>query len=179
MFSFFKNDQPPYSVERIEQGQLLDKAEEVTIDVFFKHWMQKRPRKALVGTSFILHQDADFIYWGRPVFKRLFSDKRIVEHFYKTNIQTLHETFPDYKKRDGNHIRLRLQELMTQHLDDALSVSIPSFQKASLTKDTITLSVICHIQFKTTDETNNTRTIPYTIRLNKHSLTLIEVTPLN
>lgn len=127
MFSFFNKDKPPYAVEKIEAGKLLDKATIVDVPFFFNRWIQKRPRKALVGTCFILYEDQEAVYFGYPIFARLFSNKRTVQEFYKVLKKNLKTTFPNYKKQEGNTIRLRLHQLIVEKQIASLAVTIHNF----------------------------------------------------
>ena len=176
MFSFFKNDKPPYSVQKISEGRFLDKAKEVKVSFFFKCWMAKKPRKAMVGSWFIVHTDDKYVYWGWPVFKRLFSDNRVLEEFYKTNKQLLEEEFPNYKKRDGNAIRIRLHDIIRKDLDKA-SVTVGMNFKATLNATDISIESPCTITpFLTTNNPEPaSEKATYHIVLDKESLELIKL----
>lgn len=178
MFSFFQNDKPPYSVEKIAEGKLLDKAKEVDINFFFKHWMQNKPRKAMVGAWFVLYENEEFIYWGEPRFKRLFSDKRIVDDFYKTSKKDLQQQFPNYKKIEGNDVRLRLQELILAAEKDAGAqyVSVSLGFKATLLDNAIEIETPCEI--KTKEKPDESTRATYKVLINKHTLDLIEIQKL-
>ena len=99
-----------------EVDQRLGLAEEATVDEFFTQWMTKPPRKAQVGTWFVLHQDETFVYWGRPLTGGfLFQSKRFVERLYKTRRSHLQEHFPSYESVWGNTVRLALRRVITEH----------------------------------------------------------------
>jgi len=176
MFSFFNKNKPPYSVEKIEQGQLLDKATEVDVPFFFNRWIQKRPRKALVGTCFILYEDQEAVYFGYPVFARLFSNKRIVQEFYKVLKKNLKTTFPNYKKQEGNRIRLRLHELIAEREGDKVSVSIHNFTGKILDR-TFEFTIIGYLTDRVTGDKPPSRAVSYRIVLDKKNLDCLGLEP--
>lgn len=173
MFPFNKKDRLPYSVERIAAGELLDKALERDPHSFFKHWMRKRPRKAMVGTWFVLYQNEGFVYWGSPVFKRLFSDKRVVEKFYKTPRKALEEVFPDYEKKDGNAVRLRLLETVRKALPPSSGITLGMGDfAANLSDEHIIATVNCRVSPPFTPDTPNpeAETVRFKVVLDKGTL---------
>ena len=180
MFSFFQNDKPPYSVEKIAEGKLLDKAKEVDINFFFKHWMQNKPRKAMVGAWFVLYENEEFIYWGYPVFKRVFSDKRIVDDFYKTAKKDLQQQFPNYRKIEGNDVRLRLHQAIhaLQPAPD-YDVTVSFGFKAKLLEDAILIETPCTIKPRSGPDAEKTLSASYKVRLDKNNLDLIDIQKLN
>ena len=181
MLSFFQNGSPPFSVYKITEGMFLDRAIEESPDVFFQCWMQKKIRKAPVGTWFILHEDNDFIYWGNPRFRRLFSDKRIVEEFFKTNKKQLDKQFPDYRTKDGNSIRLKLCEYIKDANKNLSYVTVSMGFKAKLSENSIAIETACYLTSNYTEEDKQplAKKAKYKIRLDKNSLDLIELIQLN
>ena len=121
----------------------MDRAKEVDVDVFFTCWMQKKLRKAFVGTWFVLHENDDFVFWGKPVFKRMFSDKRIVDEFFKTDALKLNLEFPDFKSKPGNSVRHKLSELIKGSQKNQENISVPFGFKAKLTETTIDIETPC------------------------------------
>ena len=181
MFSFFQSDKPPYAVEKISNGKFLDKAKEVNVGFFFQHWMQKKPRKALVGCWFILYEDEEYVYWGWPQFKRLFSDKRVAVEFYKTNKAALNQAFPNYKSIYGNVIRLKLQEVIQKSHPEKVYASVSLGFKAQLLDATIIIETNCTLKPHTTADNPNPEAekASYKIVLDKNTLDLVELERIN
>jgi hypothetical protein len=181
MLSFFQNGKPPYSVEKISEGKFLDRAKEAGVDVFFNCWMQKKVRKAMVGTWFILHVNEDFVFWGKPVFKRIFSDKRIVEEFFKTDLNKLNLEFPDFKSKPGNAVRLKLCEYIQNSLNNPARITVSLGFKVKLTDTAIDVETPCTKTPKSS--VDNPNPIPvkanYRVILDKYTLDLIELEELN
>lgn len=175
MFSFFQNDNPPYSVDRIKNNELLDKAVAAPVHHFFRRWMQKRPRKALVGNCFILHEDEEFIYWGTPRFKKLFSDQRIVDNFFKTSKKELEHKFPNYKTIWGNTVRLRVQDEVRKIQEKGTNVSLPmtSFS-TKLLKNYIEVHATCRLETKIEEQTQSHQQ-KYRLLLDKNNLNPSEI----
>lgn len=95
MFSLFSKK---INVKQIQKGRHLDKAIPKTVDNFMNKRMKNPIRKALVGIYLVFFEDEDYIYWGKPVFQRLFSDKRVVDEFYKTPKADVLESYPEYQE---------------------------------------------------------------------------------
>ena len=94
----------------------LASAEEATVEEFFTKWMTKPPRKAQIGTWFILHQDETFVYWGKPIMGGFLQmSTRFVEQLYKTKKADLGSQFPSYDSVWGNTVRLALYDIMNEH----------------------------------------------------------------
>ena len=104
------------SVEDIKKGKHLDRAEEKTVQNFFQNRMTNRIRKAMVGAWYILHEDDDFVYWGKPRFSGIFSNGRIVEQLFKTSKAELSQAFPNYAKTAGNDVRLKLVDYIGNYI---------------------------------------------------------------
>ena len=181
MLSFFQNGKPPYSVEKISDGKFLDRAKVAGVDAFINCWMQKKVRKAMVGTWFILHENEEFVFWGKPVFKRVFSDKRIVEEFFKTDIIKLNLEFPDFKSKSGNDIRLKLCEYIQNSLSVPVRITVSIGFKAKLIGEIINVETQCTKTPYSTAESPEPVpvTIKYRVLLNKYTLDLIELEELN
>ncbi len=170
MLSFFKTDRPPFDIQKIRQNHHLDKAKRASVNVFFEAWMHKKPRKAMVGTWFVLHQEEGYIYWGKPYFKNLFIDKIVVNEFFKTEKAALQQQFPHYSRVDGHTIRLRLQEIIKASNPDFEAVSIGYNFEASLLKDTININCPCQIT-----ENEITKNLIYQAVLDKNNLDLVSL----
>lgn len=181
MFAFFQNNKSPYAVERIEEGQLLEKAEEVDIHYFFSCWLNKRPRKAPVGCWFVLHETADFVYFGEPRFKRVFSDKRIVDVFYKTSKKELEERFPIYKKQYDNFIEQKIRAVIKAEQQEDLTPHFVYFFQGLrghlLPNNTIKITVKCKL--KTTNDSVDSIVTTYRITLNSITLNFIALEQIN
>lgn len=177
MFSFFKNDQPPYSVERIQKGALLDKATLASVHTFFNRWLNKRPRKAMVGCWFILHEDATFIYWGMPIFKRLFSNGRIVDEFYKTSKKELDEQFPLYKKHYQDFLWQRLYTIIRKEVSGIISVRKNKALEGSIKDNQLHIQVSCILVYPKKEAVKPTEEIKagYVIILDNKTMDLIAI----
>jgi len=175
MFSFFQSNKPPYSTKKISEGKFLDKAEEVDVHIFFKRWMQKKPRKALVGCWFVIHEDDQYVYWGWPIFKGIFSDDRRVDSFYKTNKEALNQAFPNYKKIYGNTIRLKLQEVIQKAHTEKVYASVSLGFKSKLLDTTIAIETHSTIKPHSTKEIPEpeSKKVSYKVVFEKNTLDLI------
>ncbi|MCP4438065.1 MAG: hypothetical protein GY810_03905 [Aureispira sp.] len=176
MFSLFG---PPKKipVHVIKKGKYLDLAKEASAQRFFKMRMKNRIRKALVGAWYILHETNDYVYWGRPIFKRAFSDTRIIPHeeFYKTSIQELREQFPQYKKLDGPKLKTTILTFLAHHIRQELAPEIPhtyiSRWKATLQDKTFSIRAEANIRIaKQQPKEKN-----YHLALDKNSLELLHI----
>lgn len=81
MFGIFSNK---ISVEAILKGKKLDKAIEKGAESYRHFFAQNKPRKTMVGFWLKLFEDDEWIYWGYPKFRMIFSNKRYVDELYKT-----------------------------------------------------------------------------------------------
>jgi hypothetical protein len=86
------------SVNAVSTGEQLNKAIEKECTVFIQKRSENKPRKALVGLWLILFEDNEWVYWGYPKFRTIFSDSRYVDELYKTDKKKLLELNPNYKK---------------------------------------------------------------------------------
>ncbi len=177
MFSIFNPGKPPYNVAKIGQGKLLEYAKSADIHQFFQAWMQKRPRKALVGCHFELYQDTEYLYWGKPIFQRLFSDKRVVQEFFKTPLEDITTQFPNYKKVWGNVVRLKLQNVIAENLEIPAYVSVSSGSfRARLEGNYIYVHTPCSITYRDDTNSESSKKANYTVILDKNTLDLIQIT---
>lgn len=179
MFSFLKKDSPPYSVTRIQRGELLDKATLATVHTFFNDWLNKRPRKAMVGSWFLLHEDETFVYWGAPVFQRLFSNERMVDDFYKTEKKELAVKFPEWKKQYNDFVWQRIYTIIKK---EAKSISVNKNKplKGSIKDNQFHIKVSCtlvHAQENDVDPLNSTK-VTYSLVLDNKTLDLITINTL-
>lgn len=177
MFSLFKNNRPPYSVQRIEKGELLDKATLATVQTFFNDWLNKRPRKAMVGCWFILYKDADFVYWGMPVFKGIFSDDRTVESFYKTPKVVLDEQFPLYKNKYQDFMWKRVYAVIKQEAVGVVSVRRNKAMKGFIKDNQLHINVSCRLLYpkKEGAEFATETKVTYDIILDNKTMGLIAI----
>ena len=177
MFSLFKKNQPPYSVQRIQKGELLDKATLASVRTFFNDWLNKGPRKAMVGCWFILQEDASFVYWGMPIFKGVFSADRTVDAFYKTSKKELDEQFPWYKQQDQDLIWQRLYTIIKQKTIGVVSVRRDKALKGFIKKNQLHIEVSCGLIYpkkegvKFAEETK----VEYAIILDNKTMDLIDI----
>lgn len=113
MFSFFSKT---ISLKSIQKAKYLDKAIEKDISYFLDCRLHNPPRKAMVGLWLIFFEDANYIYWGKPRFRRLFSDDRVVDEFYKTDKKAVLESYPQYSIDFFSlQIRDKIREAVQQH----------------------------------------------------------------
>jgi hypothetical protein len=145
MFSLFKNNQAPYSVQRIEKGELLDKATLATVHAFFNDWINKRPRKARVGCWFVLYENESFVYWGMPVFKGISSNNKTVEVFYKTSKTELDKQFPLYKKNYQDFVWQRLYAIIKQETIGIVTVRRDKALKGFIKDNQLHIEVSCSL----------------------------------
>jgi len=177
MFSLFKNNQAPYSVQRIEKGELLDKATLKSVHTFFNDWLNKRPRKARVGCWFILYKNEDFVYWGIPVFKGLFSNDRTVETFYKTSKTALDEQFPLYKNYHQDFIWQRLYTIIKQDTTGIVTVRRDKALKGFIKGNQLQIEVSCRLIYpkKEGAEFAEEIKVQYDIVLDNKTMSLIAI----
>lgn len=112
MFSFFSKDKPPYLLQDIKIGKLLQHAKNASVNRFFDTWIRKRPRKILSGSWIILHENDCHIYWGKPYHKSGWSSKLWVDEFYRTDKIALIKQIPDYNQITAYVIRVKLQDII-------------------------------------------------------------------
>ncbi len=175
MFSLFKNDAPPYSVRRIQKGELLDKATLAGVDTFFSSWLNKRPRKAAVGCWFILHQDDDFVYWGKPVFKGLFSDDRTVDEFFKTSRMALSQQFPFYQKQYHYFLWERLYAIIKNEVDGISALRKDKALSGFIEEQQFHIKVSCCLIYPKQDGATTEVKAQYKIVLNHTTLDLLSI----
>lgn len=164
-----------FSVEKIKQGELLDKAKVASLEVFFESWMDRNLKKAAEGTWIALYKDDVFLYWGWATFESLTSTEPSVKEFYKTHITEIQDQFPSYEKVHGNSIREKLEETITKFIAKACTVTVTLGFKATLVEDTIEIEVPCTIKL---EEQPRATKHQYYIVLDKNSLKLIEIEEL-
>lgn len=100
----FQVEEVPLKQEWQSQAQSVD------VRQFFAYRMQNRLRKALVGNWLILHEDAQFVYFGYPRFAGLFDDRRMVEVLYRVALGELNTAFPAWKSLDGMAVQQQLMQ---------------------------------------------------------------------
>ncbi|MBI3396405.1 MAG: hypothetical protein HY042_11260 [Spirochaetia bacterium] len=101
-------------VKEIQSGRHLNVARAVAPEVFFQKRMENRVRKANVGNWEILLEDAEYVYFGYPVFARLLSDDRIVQDLFKVETKGLTNFFPGYRTVTGALIKPAIYARITQ-----------------------------------------------------------------
>lgn len=178
MFSLFKKDKPPYSVQRIQKGDLLDKATLASVHTFFNNWLNKRPRKVMVGCWFVLYQDEAFVYWGMPVFKRLFGkDNKIVERFYKTSKKELEEQFPLYKNHYQDFLWQRLYTIIKATMKGVVSVRRDKILTGFIKNNQLNINLSCALIYPKEDAEELARETKasYDIILDNKTMDLIAI----
>lgn len=125
---------PPYAAEAIQQGDLLEYAQPADVDAFFAHRMANKPRKALVGAWFILYENNDFVYWGSPYFRSLWSGQRVVDSFYKTSQPALEAAFPSYKTLEGFVLRQQCRRILEDFTpnNNQFDVFVPKLEDSNI-----------------------------------------------
>lgn len=164
-----------FSVEKIKQGELLDKAKATTLEVFFESWMDRNLKKATEGTWISLYKDDVFFYWGWATFESLTSTNPSVKEFYKTHLAEVLDKFPSYEKVHGNSIREKLEEIITKFIAKPCQVTVTLGFKATLVEDTIEIEVPCAVKLEEEPKSNKHQ---YYIVLDKHNLKLMEIEEL-
>ena len=130
-------------VDKISEGQYLDRAKEIEVEDFFAKRMNNKVRKALVGNWLILIESEGFTYIGRPRFKSLFSNKRITEQLLKVNTAQLNQRFPSYHQTQGNDVRLQVHQLLYQELNSPIAWLT---WKATLQPNYLSITANCALQ---------------------------------
>ncbi len=103
--------QQGFQVEEVPHKQeWQSQAQSVSVSQFFNYRMQNRLRKALVGNWMILHEDAQFVYFGYPRFAGIFDDRRLVEILYRVPLTELNQVFPGWRQCDGIWVQNELQK---------------------------------------------------------------------
>ena len=80
---------PAYPVNKIQQGELLNKAKASTLEDFFESWMDRNVKKAMDGSWIVLYENEEFLYWGWTTFESMVSANPTVKEFFKTIFQNL------------------------------------------------------------------------------------------
>jgi hypothetical protein len=166
---------PALSVEKIQQGELLDKAKTATLDDFFESWMDRNPNKATEGCWFILYQNDAFIYWGWSSFKILMGSNPTVKEFFQTPHKDIKEKFPNYETVHGNSIRDKLVEVIRKSIPKKAKIIVELGFKASLIDETIVIRTPCSIKHQTESKIHKAN---YNVILNKNTLALIKLEPI-
>ncbi|BDS14939.1 hypothetical protein [Aureispira anguillae] len=162
---------PAFSIAKIEQGELLDKAKAATLEVFFESWMDRNAKKATDGSWIILYKNDEFLYWGWTSFKILMSANPTVKEFFKTPMVDIQEKFPNYEEVHGNSIREKLEAVITKSVVQQAKVTVKLGFKAQLIGETIVIQTPCTIKARGEDAEKAT----YNIILNRDNLDLIKL----
>lgn len=181
MFSLFG---PPkkLAVHRIQNGKYLDLAKEVNVSFFFKCRMQNKLRKALVGAWYIIQEDNEYVFWGYPIFQRLFSDTRMIDRkkFYKTNREALRQQFPNYKTYDGPKIKTTVQSYIAHEVRQEYNPENPHTYirrwKGTLQDKTISIEAEVNVRFEQQQQQQQQpKTKTYHLALDKNNLELLHI----
>ncbi len=103
-------------VEDVSQGKKLETAINISTEEFFMKRMQNKLRKVNVGYWDILYEDSSFIYIGYPRLKGIFSNRRIIDTLYKTDVILLKQILPKYKEIQGFVMRQKIYEPLQTYL---------------------------------------------------------------
>lgn len=167
--SFFSSG---FSIEKIKQGELLEKAKATTFEVFFEHWMDRNVKKATEGTWVSLYKNEEFLYFGWATFESLTSTTPSVKEFYKAPMADISEKFPNYEKVHGNSIREKLEEIISKFVAKPCEVTVTLGFKVTLDEDTLVIETPCSVKLESDPKSQK---FNYYIVLDKNSLKLIEI----
>lgn len=178
-----------YAVHKIQKGKYLQHATEKSIDAFMECRLHNRPRKAMVGLWLVLYEDENYVYWGKPRFRCLFSDKRVVEVLFKTNKEAVLATYPEYRKDFFSlDLKRKVLEAIRKYMGelDGILFHHATFDKEleiSIEKDSFVIKAACTVNSTSAPysgregevKTPTNRSQTFTVVLNREDLELIKV----
>lgn len=177
MFSFFKR-KSILKINDIMNGKYLELAEEKDYLFFFKKWMQKKHRKNMVGTWFILYENEKHIYWAKPYHKSIFSDDIIINKLYFTSLKSLNLHFPKFRNINGTNLRNKIQQYMHQYYKASEIktnyLTVPHAFNAELKDDNILIKASCNFS-RLEDNVETFKKAIFNLVLDKSTLSLKEI----
>lgn len=173
-FSFKIEALPAYSVTKIQQGELLNKAKDSTLEEFFESWMDRNVKKAMEGAWIVLYKNEEFLYWGWTTFESMVSADPTVKEFFRTPIADIQAKFPNYEKVHGNSIREKLEVVIAKSIPQKATVTVVLGFKVQLIDETLVIQTPCTIKVPGEDSEK----AEYNVILNRDSLDLIKLEPL-
>lgn len=165
---------PVYSVTKIQQGELLDKAKVSTLEKFFERWMDRNVKMALKGSWIVLYKNEESLYWGWTTFENMVSASPTVKEFFKTPITDIQTKFPNYEEVHGNSVRDKLEAVITKSIPQQVTVTVLLGFKVQLVEETLVIQTPCKI--KVLGE--NSEKAEYNVILHRDNLDLIKLEPL-
>jgi len=165
---------PAYSVTKIQQGELLNKAKASTLEDFFESWMDRNVKKAIEGSWIILYKNEEFLYWGWTTFENMVSANPTVKEFFKTPITDVQTKFPSYEEVHGNSIREKLEVVIAKSIPQKATVTVVLGFKVQLIEETLVIQTPCTIKIAGEDGEK----AEYNVILNRDNLDLIKIEPL-
>jgi hypothetical protein len=165
---------PAYSVTKIQQGELLNKAKDSSLEDFFESWMDRNVKKAMEGSWIILYKNEEFLYWGWTTFESMVSADPTVKEFFKTPITDVQAKFPKYEMVHGNSIREKLETVITKSIPQKATVTVVLGFKVQLIDERLVIQTPCTIK----NPGEDSEKAEYNVVLNRDNLDLIKLEPL-
>ncbi|CAA6824368.1 MAG: Unknown protein [uncultured Aureispira sp.] len=165
---------PAYSVTKIQQGELLNKAKASTLENFFESWMDRNAKKAMLGSWIVLYQNEESLYWGWTTFENMVSANPTVKEFFKTPMRDIQTKFPNYEAVHGNSIREKLEAVIKKSIPQKVTVTVLLGFKVQLIDETLVIQTPCTIKAPGEDSEK----AKYNVILHRDSLDLIKLEPL-
>lgn len=164
-----------YSIEKIHQGEYLEKAKEATFEVFFDNWMDSNVKKASIGCWITLFENEESLYFGWTTFESLTDPNATIKEFFKTPMKDIKDKFPNYKKVHGNSIREKLELVIAKSIGPNATASVSLGFKPVLADQVIVVETSA--LFKETG-VGKPEKANFKVSLNKNTLDLISVEEL-
>ncbi|WMX15487.1 MULTISPECIES: hypothetical protein [unclassified Aureispira] len=165
---------PTYPVNKIQQGELLNKAKASSLDDFFESWMDRNVKKAMEGSWIVLYKNEEFLYWGWTTFESMVSANPTVKEFFKTPMADIQAKFPNYESVHGNSIREKLEIVIAKSIPQKATVTVILGFKVQLIDETLVIQTPCTIKIPGEDSEKAN----YNVILNRDTLDLIKLEPL-
>jgi hypothetical protein len=165
---------PAYPVNKIQQGELLNKAKGSSLENFFESWMDRNVKKAMDGSWIVLYKNEEFLYWGWTTFENMVSANPTVKEFFKTPIADVQAKFPNYEEVHGNSIREKLEVIIKKSIPRNVTVTVVLGFKVQLIDETLVIQTPCTIKMPGED----VEKAQYNVILNRDNLDLIKMEPL-
>jgi hypothetical protein len=165
---------PAYSVTKIQQGELLNKAKASTLEKFFESWMDRNAKMAMKGSWIVLYKNEESLYWGWTTFENMVSASPTVKEFFKTPITDIQTKFPNYEEVHGNSVREQLEAVIKKSIPQKVTVTVLLGFKVALIEETLVIQTPCTIKVPGEDREK----AEYNIILHRDNLDLIKLEPL-
>jgi hypothetical protein len=165
---------PAYSVTKIQQGELLNKAKISTLEIFFESWMDRNVKKSMVGSWIVLYKNDESLYWGWTTFESMVSANPTVKEFFKTPIMDIQTKFPNYEEVHGNSVREKLEVVIKKSIAKSVTVTVVLGFKVELVEETLVIQTPCTIK----EPGEDSEKVKYNVILHRDSLDLIKLEAL-